>query len=107
MSPIVVVLAILAFYLALIVVTIIAWVKIITKAGYSGWLVLLGFVPLVNFVMLLVFAFSKWPVTQRLEAAERANRAGPNNQYGRGAGGFGWGPVPTGRSATGWDPMPL
>jgi hypothetical protein len=46
-------------------------VKIITKAGYSGWYVLTAFVPIVNFVMFLVFVFAKWPIQARLEAAER------------------------------------
>ena len=36
-------------------------VKILGKAGYSGWWVLLGFVPLVNLIMLWVFAFADWP----------------------------------------------
>jgi predicted ABC-type exoprotein transport system permease subunit len=36
-------------------------VMIITKAGYSGWWVLLWFVPIVNIVMLWVFAFADWP----------------------------------------------
>ena len=35
--------------------------KIITKAGYSGWLVLVIFVPIVNLVAFWFFAFSKWP----------------------------------------------
>ena len=35
--------------------------KILGKAGYSRWLVILYFVPLVNLVMLWVFAFGDWP----------------------------------------------
>ena len=35
---------------------------VVRKAGYSGWWVLLGFVPIVGLVMLWVFAFSRWPV---------------------------------------------
>jgi hypothetical protein len=37
------------------------------KAGFSPWFSLLMFVPMVNFVMLYVLAFSDWkvvPVTQ-------------------------------------------
>ena len=41
-----------------------AWVKILTKAGYSGWWILIGVVPLVNVIMFLVFAFSDWPALQ-------------------------------------------
>jgi hypothetical protein len=53
-------------YLALAVASIVGTVKIISKAGYSGWFVLLGFVPLVNIVMFFVFAFSDWPVQKEL-----------------------------------------
>jgi hypothetical protein len=48
-------------YAVIAVVSVIAWVKILNKAGYSGWWVLIGLVPFVNLVMFLVFAFSDWP----------------------------------------------
>ena len=35
--------------------------KITQKAGYSGWWCLIMVVPLVNIVMLWVFAFANWP----------------------------------------------
>jgi uncharacterized membrane protein YhaH (DUF805 family) len=36
-------------------------VKILQKAGYSGWWCALLVIPLVNVVMLWVFAFARWP----------------------------------------------
>jgi uncharacterized membrane protein YhaH (DUF805 family) len=36
--------------------------KIVSKAGYSGAWSLLAFVPLINVIMLWVFAFAKWPM---------------------------------------------
>ena len=36
-------------------------IKILHKAGYSGWWCVLWFVPLVNIIMLWVFAFASWP----------------------------------------------
>jgi hypothetical protein len=36
--------------------------KIVSKAGYHGAWSLLIFVPLVNIIMLYVFAFSAWPM---------------------------------------------
>jgi hypothetical protein len=82
------------------VLTIVAWVKVITKAGYSGWWFLISLVPVVNFVMFLVFAFSKWPVQVRLEAAERSNR-----QSGGQMGPYGLGPyVGAGRAVPGGQP---
>lgn len=38
------------------------YVRIIRRAGYSGWWVLILLVPVVNIVMVWVFAFSTWPV---------------------------------------------
>jgi hypothetical protein len=94
--------------LATIVISLIASVKIITKAGYSGWYILLSFVPLVNMAAFVVFAFSKWPVEQRLETALRQQRQpmGPDGPYGwggpRGGGpGFGGPPGPVAPSS--WD----
>jgi hypothetical protein len=37
-----------------------AW-KIVSKAGFNGAWSLLIFIPLVNIVMMYVFAFSQWP----------------------------------------------
>ncbi len=63
----------LIVWLALIVLFIVATVRVLQKAGYSGWWVLLGLIPLVNIVMYLVFAFSDWPVLRRARAAGNAS----------------------------------
>jgi hypothetical protein len=60
--------AAVAVYIAILVVFLIAYIRIIQKAGYSGWWILIGFVPIVNVVMFLVFAFSRWPVLQERDA---------------------------------------
>ncbi len=54
------------------------WV-IAEKAGYSGWLSLLMLVPLVNVVMLWVFAFSEWPALRRAGdvRSDRSNQLTP------------------------------
>jgi len=39
--------------------------KILRKAGYSGWWVLLWFVPIGNIVALWIFAFADWPALRR------------------------------------------
>ena len=54
-------------------VGLIVGIKIIQQAGYPGWWILAGMIPIVGTVLLLVFAFSKWPVTQRLEACQARN----------------------------------
>jgi hypothetical protein len=73
----------LIIYIVIFVVSVLAWLQIITKAGYSGWWLLAGFVPFVNGIIFLVFAFSKWPIYQRLEAAQRSNwyGSGPGGRY--------------------------
>lgn len=55
------------FFLIGSIIFLIPYWFIWKKAGFSPWLSLLMFVPLVNLVMLYVLAFSQWkvvPVTQ-------------------------------------------
>ena len=40
-------------------------VKILHKAGYSGWWLLTAFVPFLNVIMLWIFAFARWPIEER------------------------------------------
>jgi uncharacterized membrane protein YhaH (DUF805 family) len=47
------------------------WWKIFKKAGYSGALGLLMFIPVVNFILLLILAFSKWPIQRQLEQLQQ------------------------------------
>ena len=50
-------------WLVLILLVLPVWffAKAVKKAGYSSWWALLGFVPIVNLVMLWVLAYAKWP----------------------------------------------
>jgi hypothetical protein len=79
-------------YLAILALGILAAVKVVTKAGYSGWWVLITVIPLVGTVFVFVFAFSTWPVTREVQMlrAQLAEHRG----YGgyRGAAGGGMGP---------------
>jgi len=51
----------LAMVLVWVVLVIVPFWKITTKAGYSGWLSLLVVVPIVNLIFIYFLAFSKWP----------------------------------------------
>ena len=53
--------------IVLLILVIVIWlpVRILHKAGYSGWWVLLTLIPVVNIVLLWVFAFADWPRLQR------------------------------------------
>jgi hypothetical protein len=46
-------------------IVFVPYILIIRKAGYSGWWVLTALIPLVNLIMLWVFALARWPVEQR------------------------------------------
>jgi uncharacterized membrane protein YhaH (DUF805 family) len=52
-------------YLAFLVVFIVAMVRVLQKAGYSGAWVLVGLIPVVNVIMFVVFAFSDWPALRQ------------------------------------------
>ncbi|HEY5272195.1 MAG TPA: DUF805 domain-containing protein [Acidimicrobiales bacterium] len=54
-------LVIVLIYVAVAILMIVSTVKVLSKAGYSGWWVLIGLVPVANVVMFVVFAFSDWP----------------------------------------------
>lgn len=57
------------FILVGIVIMLIPYWMIFKKAGFSPWLSILMFVPLVNFIMLYVLAFSEWKVVPVAQAA--------------------------------------
>ncbi|MBV9973380.1 MAG: hypothetical protein JO135_08605 [Candidatus Eremiobacteraeota bacterium] len=56
------------FICAVVVLTIVCYWRIASKAGYSGILSLLMLVPLVNIIMLVYFAFSEWPLERELRS---------------------------------------
>jgi hypothetical protein len=45
--------------------------RIVSKAGFSGALSLLALIPLVNIVLLWMFAFTKWPIEGNSSQTER------------------------------------
>jgi hypothetical protein len=44
-----------------IILSIIATIRIIQRAGYSGWWILVTFVPILNVLAFWYFAFGPWP----------------------------------------------
>jgi uncharacterized membrane protein YhaH (DUF805 family) len=51
----------LLFILAYILLFMVPIWKIVSKAGFSGAWALLALIPLINIIMLWVFAFVRWP----------------------------------------------
>jgi hypothetical protein len=50
----------LCLFLVLSIYIVPVW-RVLSKAGYSGAWSILSFVPILNIVMLWVFAFTTWP----------------------------------------------
>jgi len=51
-----------------------AYVRILQRAGYSGWMLLLAAIPVVNIVALFSFAFHPWPVEVELARLRAAGQ---------------------------------
>jgi hypothetical protein len=101
-------------YIAIAVLGIIAAVKIVSKAGYSGWWVLIGLVPLVGSIFVIVFAFSTWPVTREVERLRAQVGSGGYRHGGGyeqvpafGGPGPGPGPGPMGPTETAPENVPM
>jgi hypothetical protein len=60
------------FVIWLVIFGLLMWpyVRIVQKAGYSGWNILWMFVPIANIVMLFVFAFARWPIEEKVARLE-------------------------------------
>src|SRR2546427_13246909 len=54
------------FSLIAIIFSVIIYWRIFAKAGYSGALGLLMFVPIANIVVLCILAFGEWPIYKEL-----------------------------------------
>lgn len=82
----------LLIYAGFTALAVAAAVSIVRKAGYSGWWVAAGLLPLVNVVMLFAFAFADWPVLRDLRRAQAMPSGpqqhpsfvtpAPNNRFG-------------------------
>jgi uncharacterized membrane protein YhaH (DUF805 family) len=63
------------FHILIVIVVLVLYflpiVKILQKAGYSGWWCLIVLVPLVNIIMFYVFAFADWPALRGRAAPQQ------------------------------------
>jgi len=53
--------AILGLLAAVVVISAVAMVRIVQRAGYNGWWVLIIVVPIANMLALWYFGFGPWP----------------------------------------------
>ncbi|HZV78055.1 MAG TPA: hypothetical protein VFF60_00445 [Candidatus Binatus sp.] len=56
------------FLIIVLIFAIVIYWRIASKAGYPGALSLLMIVPFVNLILLLIFAFSEWPIEREVRA---------------------------------------
>ncbi|HLL78845.1 MAG TPA: hypothetical protein VKT25_05060 [Ktedonobacteraceae bacterium] len=54
------------FSLAIFIFVIVVYWRIVSKAGYNGAMSLLLFIPIANIIMIIIFAFSEWPIQKEL-----------------------------------------
>jgi fatty acid desaturase len=57
----------IGFLAGLILLVLFIWGMIFKRAGYSFAMALLMFLPLVNVIWLMIFAFSRWPIQKELD----------------------------------------
>jgi uncharacterized membrane protein len=50
-----------------LILFLVIWCTIFSKAGYSGWMGVWLIVPILNIVIIVIFLFNKWPVQRRAE----------------------------------------
>ena len=50
-------------------------VLIFRKAGYSGWQIILLFIPFVNVIVFIWFALTEWPILKELKLLKSAKLA--------------------------------
>ncbi len=60
-------------------VIVVPFWRIFSKAGFSGALSLLMFIPLVNLVMIFVLAFAEWPALREQRGDCKRNKSRQNN----------------------------
>lgn len=53
--------------IAVVIAMLYPYVRILRRTGHSAWWLVTTFIPIVNLIMLWVFAFAKWPGVARVE----------------------------------------
>ncbi|MGN6316131.1 hypothetical protein [Trinickia sp.] len=53
--------------IAVVIAMLYPYVRILRRTGHSAWWLVTMFIPIVNLIMLWVFAFAKWPGVARVE----------------------------------------
>jgi hypothetical protein len=73
----------LIIVIVVLLFSLLIWFMIIRRTGMNPWLCLLMLVPIANLIVLIVLAFSEWPVQREVKAL-RAQLAGGGSYSGPG-----------------------
>jgi hypothetical protein len=80
-APVIGMCFILFIGLTFTVLHVIVFCMIYSRAGYPWAMGLLMLIPVVNFIMMLILAFSEWPIQRQLRQLQQtASQAGVQNE---------------------------
>lgn len=94
------------FYLALVGFGLFLYAKIVSRSGYPWPWIFIMFVPLVNLVMLCIFALRTWPVERELELTRQALEAATGSPFPPGSQLMTYGNYQIGSGLAGYGPGP-
>ena len=72
---------VLFFVLAFSILNLVVFCKIYARAGYPWAMGFLMLIPIVNFIMMLILAFSEWPIQKQVKQLQQ-QLASPNGPQG-------------------------
>jgi hypothetical protein len=70
---------VILFALAMFILHVVVFCKIYSRAGYPWAMGFLMLIPIVNFIMMLILAFSEWPIQKQVKQLQQqlASPTGP------------------------------
>lgn len=66
--------AVFGIFIGLIVIFLLPLWRIVSKTGLPGALSLLLYIPVINIVMVLILAFTKWPIEKEFETLRNVQK---------------------------------
>jgi hypothetical protein len=74
---------VLFFVLAFSILNLVVFCKIYAQAGYPWAMGFLMLIPIVNFIMMLILAFSEWPIQKQVKQLQQqlASPTGPRETF--------------------------
>ncbi len=69
--------------LAMLILHVVVFCKIYARAGYPWAMGFLMLIPIVNFILMLILAFSEWPIQRQVKQLQQqlASPTGPSGNF--------------------------